>query len=60
MTKIIQPEKARQGRRGYQVLVVLVVALMLAAVAWFAAEFYGEAIDDGATASLIAQQTGLA
>ncbi len=37
--------EARQGRRGLPVLVVLVVALILAAVAWWGAEIYGMIID---------------
>ena len=45
MTKIVNEERARQGRRGTHVLFILVAALILAAVAWFVAENYGEAID---------------
>lgn len=45
MAKVVTEERARQGRRGSQVLVVLVVALVLAMVAWFIAEKYGESID---------------
>lgn len=37
--------KARQGRRGWQVLMVLICALVLAMVVWAGVEFYGEAID---------------
>jgi len=44
MGKIVSTDNARQGRRGRHVLVVLVVAMLLAAVAWVAAEFYGAAI----------------
>jgi hypothetical protein len=43
--KTISTDKARQGRRGTQVLTVLVVALVLAAIAWFAAEMYGKSTD---------------
>ncbi|MBE1205940.1 hypothetical protein [Aminobacter carboxidus] len=45
MPKIIPGWKARQGNRGLQMLLVLIGALLLAAVAWGAAEFYGEMID---------------
>ena len=45
MSKIISTDRARQGRRGRHVLVILVVALLLAAGAWAVAEFYGEAIE---------------
>lgn len=45
MDKTIEPQKARQGRRGRRVLIVLVAALVLACLAWAAAELYGEAID---------------
>lgn len=42
-------QQARQGAWGRPVLIVLVVALILAAIAWAIAEFYGEQIDDNAT-----------
>lgn len=45
MQERIPTNKARQGGRGYQVLLVLVVGLALAGAAWLALEFYGEAID---------------
>lgn len=38
-------DKARQGRWGGRVLMVLIAALILAAVAWWAAEIYGVAIE---------------
>ena len=50
MTKIVSENKARQGRWGRQVLAVLIAALVLAAIAWGAAEFYGETIDSGTPA----------
>jgi len=40
-----ETDRVRQGRWGYQVLMVLVGGLVLAMIAWAAAEFYGEAID---------------
>lgn len=43
--KTIETDKARQGRWGWQVLMVLVVGLLLAMIAWYAAETYGEATD---------------
>ncbi|MHA6645076.1 hypothetical protein [Mesorhizobium sp. A623] len=46
MTKIIPGQKARQGGRGLRVLWVLIIALVLATIAWGAAEFYGETIDN--------------
>jgi hypothetical protein len=45
LVKTISTDKARQGRRGVHVLLVLVCALVLAAIAWAGAEFYGESID---------------
>jgi hypothetical protein len=52
MTKIIPTDKARQGHWGRHVLIILIVGLILALVAWAVAEFYGEAIDrPGGTAS---------
>ncbi|HEY5819610.1 MAG TPA: hypothetical protein VIU14_14670 [Mesorhizobium sp.] len=41
----VDTDKVRQGRWGYQVLMVLVGGLLLAGIAWAAAEYYGEAID---------------
>ena len=41
----LPPNKARQGRKGVPVLVVLVVGLILAMGAWWAAEYYGMAIE---------------
>lgn len=49
VTKIIKEDKARQGRRGQQVLYVLIAALILAAIAWFGAELYGTSIDPSGT-----------
>lgn len=43
--KKIPMNKARQGRWGIQVLLVLVVGLALAGAVWLGLEFYGEAID---------------
>lgn len=48
--KQIDPVKARQGRSGYHVLLVLVGGLLLAAVAWFFSEQYGQAIQTPGTA----------
>ncbi|MGE0500843.1 MAG: hypothetical protein AB7I79_04185 [Rhizobiaceae bacterium] len=44
----IATDKARQGRWGHRVLAILVGGLLLAAVAWWIAEIYGEDIDEGA------------
>jgi hypothetical protein len=49
MAKIIPGWKARQGNRGFQILLVLIAALVLAAIAWAGAEFYGEMIDQNAS-----------
>ncbi len=40
MQKVIPPDKARQGRLGRPVLVVLVVALALTMGVWAAVEFF--------------------
>ena len=37
----LPPEKARQGRRGWQVLLVLVSALVLVMIVWGLVEIYG-------------------
>ena len=52
----ISPTKARQGNRGWQVLMVLIGGLMLAAVVWAGVEFYGESIDPPAPATEQAPQ----
>lgn len=44
MLKRIPTDEARQGRRGVQVLIVLVVGLFLAMAAWAVAELYGYTI----------------
>jgi hypothetical protein len=40
--KDIRAEKARQGRWGGRVLLVLVCGLVLAGIVWFGVEMYGE------------------
>ncbi len=52
----ISTDKARQGSRGWQVLMVLVGGLLLAAVVWAGVEFYGESIDPPAPATEQAPQ----
>jgi hypothetical protein len=44
MSKTVSTDKARQGHWGRHLLTILVAALLLAAVAWGAAELYGIAI----------------
>ncbi|TKT75312.1 hypothetical protein [Aquamicrobium sp. LC103] len=44
MNKSIDPNRAKQGRKGWQVLVVLVVALILAMIIWWGVGLYGGAI----------------
>ena len=46
MAPSLPTKKARQGRMGFPVLLVLVAALVLLAIGWWAVEMYGEAIDD--------------
>ena len=48
MAKIIPSNKARQGRRGWQVLIILIASLLLVFAVWGGVHFYGEAIDDEA------------
>ncbi|HMM63139.1 MAG TPA: hypothetical protein PKD01_03360 [Mesorhizobium sp.] len=49
MVKIVPQDKARQGRRGRHVLIILIAGLALALAAWGAVEFYGEMIKTPAT-----------
>lgn len=44
MTKEISPQKARQGRRGTRLLLILIVSIILALLAWWGVEIYGERI----------------
>ena len=44
MTKIVDKNKARQGRTGMPVLIVLVVALILALVVWWGVGMFGQSI----------------
>ena len=41
----LNPQEARQGKKGRPVLMVLIAGLILAALAWGAAELFGEASD---------------
>ncbi|MGY6707943.1 MAG: hypothetical protein ACXIVF_06410 [Rhizobiaceae bacterium] len=45
MTKKVKPTEARQGRRGTQVLIILIVGLLLALLVWFGVGLYGTAIE---------------
>jgi hypothetical protein len=45
MARQIPNEKAKQGRTGFPVLMVLVAALVLAMLAWAGAELFGDAIE---------------
>ncbi|MGQ2904276.1 MAG: hypothetical protein ACT6RL_17570 [Neoaquamicrobium sediminum] len=45
MTKTVEKNKARQGRSGWQVLVVLVCALALAMLVWWGVGIFGSSID---------------
>lgn len=45
MVERIPTNKARQGKWGLQMLLVLVVALALTGAVWLGLEFYGETID---------------
>jgi hypothetical protein len=46
MEKRVGTDKARQGKRGGPVLIVLISALVLLALGWFAVEMFGESIDN--------------
>jgi hypothetical protein len=40
--KKVDAEKAKQGRWGMQVLLILICGLILAGIVWFGVEIYGE------------------
>lgn len=50
--RVFSSRQSRQGPKGRPVLLVLMTSLVLAAIAWFAAEMWGEA-----TEPPISQQT---
>jgi len=52
VTRTIPASKARQGRWGWRVLIVLIAAMLLAFAVWGGVHFYGEAIDPGQTRGL--------
>ncbi|VVT30970.1 hypothetical protein [Rhizobium sp. EC-SD404] len=45
MTEKLTPREARQGERGMPVLKILIVALVLAMIAWAVSGMFGEATD---------------
>jgi cytoskeletal protein RodZ len=45
MAKEVKPTEARQGRKGWQVLVILICALILAGIVWWGVGVYGTAIE---------------
>ena len=54
MTKVVPSDKARQGRWGRHLLLILLGGLILAFIAWGLAELYGEAIEpSGGTISMM-------
>jgi len=46
MNDKVPPGKARQGREGFPVLLVLIAALVLAGIFWVFVEVYGVFIDE--------------
>jgi hypothetical protein len=49
VVKTVPENKARQGRLGRPVLIILIAALLLALAAWGGVELYGEMIKTPAT-----------
>jgi hypothetical protein len=45
MPRTVDRNKARQGRSGWQVLVILVCALVLVMLVWWGVGLFGSAID---------------
>lgn len=52
VTKTVPANKARQGRWGWHVLIVLIAAMLLAFAVWGGVYFYGETLDNVPTQSL--------
>lgn len=46
MNDKVPPKKARQGREGFPILLVLIASLVLAGIAWGIAEIYAVVIDE--------------
>ncbi|WP_173934114.1 hypothetical protein [Chelativorans sp. Marseille-P2723] len=46
MNDKVPPDKARQGREGFPVLVILLTSLLLVGVVWLLVEIYGMVIDE--------------
>ncbi|MCF7646430.1 hypothetical protein KQ944_16270 [Bacillus subtilis] len=44
--KEIPPQKARQGKKGRPVLIVLISSLIIVALVWLGAEIYGSHISE--------------
>ncbi len=44
--KEIPPQKARQGKKGRPVLIVLISSMIIVALVWFGAEIYGSYISE--------------
>ena len=44
--KEIPPQKARQGKKGRPVLIVLISSLIIVALVWLGAEIYGSHIPE--------------
>ncbi|MDW6021697.1 hypothetical protein SAZ10_07955 [Mesorhizobium sp. BAC0120] len=55
MPKTIPTDKARQGRRGRNVLLILLGGLLLAFIVWALVEIYGRTIEppQGRTSAMI-------
>jgi hypothetical protein len=53
--KNIETRKARQGRWGVHALIILVCGLILAGIAWFGVEMYGEHLATEPTAGIAAK-----
>ena len=58
MSKVVPETKAKQGRSGRQVLMVLVAALVLAGVVWAGVELYGQSIKPDAGTSPTTLESG--
>ncbi|WP_157944567.1 hypothetical protein [Mangrovicella endophytica] len=54
----LEPDKARQGNKGTPVLMILIIGLALAVVAFIAVQFYGQTLPEESLGTPAATEAG--